>query len=133
MGDLPPISDYHADRGRLAMVSGFGFVFLAVMFYLAIYVDGRPYTYLFGIVGMVLSTLIPFFYMLNDLKIRPRKVTERGTRFVAGILLAFLFLLVFAMVGFYGQDYFRTALLLVVMALTCASFSLFFYSMMWDE
>jgi len=139
LGELPPIPEHHVDRGRLAMASGFGFVFLAVMFYVAIYMDGRLCTYLFGIVGMVLSALIPLFYMLDDLRIRPKRFTERGSRFLAGILLAFLFLLVFAMAGYYGQDrpvtdgYIRIALLLIVMALTCASFALFFYSMLWED
>ena len=72
LGELPPVPEHHMDRGRLAMASGFGFVFLAVMFYVAIYMDGRLYTYLFGIAGMVLSAFIPFFAVLLSMPIHAR-------------------------------------------------------------
>ncbi len=131
--DLPPLPPEMAGKSRLAMASGFGFVVLAVLVYVGMVMPGGFYDYLFGITGMILATLVAFFYMLDDLRIRPRKVTERGMRFLAGILLAVLFLMVFAMVTLLWADYFRIIMLSAIIVLTDTSFSLFFYSMLWEE
>jgi len=131
--DLPPLPPEVAGKSRLAMASGFGFVVLAVLIYIGIVMPGGFYDYLFGVTGMILATLVAFFYMLDDLRIRPRKVTERGMRFLAGILLAVLFLVVFAMVTMLWADYFRIIMLSAIIVLTDTSFSLFFYSMLWEE
>ncbi len=130
--ELPP---YAEDKSKLAMAAGVGFVFLAVIFYLGIVMDGRFMTYLYGLIGMILAALIAFFYMLDDLRIRPVKITERGTRFVAGILLAFLFLMIFIMVGGFvtSGEFVPLVYLATVIVLTNASFALFFYSMLWEE
>lgn len=131
--DLPPLPPGVAGRSRFAMASGFGFVVLAVLIYLGIVIPGGFYTYLFGLAGMMLAVLVPLFYMLDDLRIRPRRMTERGVRFIAGILLAVLFLVVFSMVTLLWADYFRIVMLSAIIVLTDTSFSLFFYSMLWEE
>jgi len=131
--NLPPLPPELGNKSRLAMAAGFGFVFLVVLVYVGIVMPGGFDTYLFGISGMILATLVALFYMLDDLRIRPAKVTERGTRFVAGIILALLFLLSFGMTSFLWPDYIRLGLLISIMVVTNASFALFFYSMLWEE
>lgn len=131
--DLAQLSPQVAVKGRLAMGAGAAFVLLVVLVYLGIVMQGGLYTYVFGISGMVLSTLVAFFYMLDDLRIRPLSVTERGTKFVAGIIWALLLLLTFIMTSMFWPDYLRLTYLYAVLVLTNASFALFFYSMLWEE
>jgi len=131
--DLARLSPHAASKGRLAMGAGAGFVLLVVLVYLGIVMQGGLYTYVFGSSGMVLSTLVAFFYMLDDLRIRPLRVTERGTKFVAGIIWALLLLLTFVMTSIFWPDYLRLVYLYTIFVLTNASFALFFYSMLWEE
>jgi len=131
--DLAQFSPRVASKGRLAMGAGAAFVLLVVLVYLGIVMQGGLYTYVFGISGMVLSTLVAFFYMLDDLRIRPLRVTERGTKFVAGIIWALLLLLTFVMTSIFWPDYLRLIYLYAIFVLTNASFALFFYSMLWEE
>jgi hypothetical protein len=131
--DLAQLSPRVASKGRLAMGAGAAFVLLVVLVYLGIVMQGGLYTYVFGISGMVLSTLVAFFYMLDDLRIRPLRVTERGTKFVAGMIWALLLLLTFVMTSIFWPDYLRLIYLYAIFVLTNASFALFFYSMLWEE
>jgi len=131
--NLPPLSPEIASRSRYAMASGFGFVLLVVLFYLGIVLEGGVDSYFFGILGMILSTLMALFYMLDDLRIRPRKVTDRGTKFIAGIIWALLLLFCFAMTAVLWTDLVRLIFLDAIIVLTNASFALFFYSMLWED
>jgi hypothetical protein len=131
--DLARLAPQVASKGKLAMGAGGGFVLLIVLVYLGIVTQGGFYTYVFGVSGMVLSTLVAFFYMLDDLRIRPIGVSERGTKFVAGIIWALLLLLTFAMTSIFWPDYLRLIYLYAIFMLTNASFALFFYSMLWEE
>ncbi len=131
--ELPPLPPEVANRSRYAMASGFGFVLLVVLFYLGIVLQGGIHSYVFGIAGMVLSTLVALFYMLDDLRIRPRKMTERGTKFVAGIIWALLLLLCFIMTAVLWTDFVRLIYLDAIIVLTNTSFALFFYSMLWED
>jgi len=131
--ELPPLAVESENKSRLAMASGFGFVFLAVVFYVGIVRTGVFQTYVFGIAGIVLPALIAFFYMLDDLRVRPVRTTERETRFVAGMLLALMVLFVFTMFSFYWPDYMQIAYFVAVMVLATLSFALFLYSMLWEE
>jgi len=131
--DLARLSPRVASKGRLAMGAGAGFVLLIILVYLGIIMQGGLSTYVFGISGMVLSTLVAFFYMLDDLRIRPLRVTERGTKFVAGIIWALLLILTFVMTSIFWPDYLRLIYLYAIFVLTNASFAFFFYSMLWEE
>jgi hypothetical protein len=131
--DLPLLPPEVANKGRLAMAAGFGFVLLAVVVYLGIVMHGDSRVYVFGISGMILSALFAFFFMLDDLRIRPLKITERGTKFIAGIIWALLSLLAFIMTSVLWANYESLAYLYIIVVLTNASFALFLYSMLWDE
>lgn len=131
--DLARFSPRIASRGTMAMGAGAGFVLLAVLVYLGIVMQGGAYAYVFGISGMILSALVAFFYMLDDLRIRPHRVTERGTKFVAGIAWALLLILAFVMTGFFWSDLPHLILIYTIFVLTDASFALFFYSMLWED
>ncbi|MFX0206451.1 MAG: hypothetical protein ACFFDT_10740 [Candidatus Hodarchaeota archaeon] len=130
---LPTIPYEFEDKSKLAMVAGFGFVFVAVLIYIGIVPKGETNVYIFSITSLIISILIPFFYMLDDLRIRPIKISERGTRFFAGILLAFLFILIFIMLEYFWPDFILIIYLLIIILLTNVSFTLFLYSMLWEE
>jgi len=130
---LPTISHEFEDKSKLAMVAGIGFVFVAVLFYIGITPRGDTNVYIFSISSIIISVLIPFFYMLDDLRIRPIKISERETRFFAGILLAFLFIFIFILLGYFWPDFTLIIYLLIIIVLTNISFTLFLYSMLWEE
>jgi len=131
--ELARLSPRVATRGRLAMGAGGGFVLLAVLVYVGIVRQGDFQAYTFGMTGMVLSALVAFFFMLDDLRIRPHGVTERKAKFVAGIMWMLLLLLCFFMTGSFWPDYLRLVLFYAIFVLTNASFALFFHSMLWED
>ena len=130
--DLPLVAD-EFDRSKLALVSGIGFVALAIFLYFFVVVTGDIMLIGLSIAAIVVSALVALFYMLDDLRIRPDSMTERSAHFLAGIALGVLVLLIIATAMVYQRDVLEAMPVFVVMVITNASVALFLYSMMWEE
>lgn len=130
--DIPIMAD-EFDRSKLAMISGVGFVGLAIFLYFFVILTWDTTLIVLSITAIVVSALVALFYMLDDLRIRPRSMTERGAHFLAGITLGVLVLLIISTAMVYQSDVLRGMPVFVVMIVTNASVALFLYSMMWEE
>jgi hypothetical protein len=131
-GDLPLVAD-EFDRSKLAMISGVGFVALAIFLYFFVIATGDMMLIGLSITAIVVSALVALFYMLDDLRIRPSSMTERSAHFLAGISLGVLVLLIISTAMVFQSDVLEAMPVFVVMILTNASVALFLYSMMWEE
>jgi hypothetical protein len=126
------------DKSRLSLVSGMGFVGLAIVLYLFVIVPGDPLLIGLSIAAIIISILVAFFYLLDDLRIRPSSLTERGARFISGIFFMVLVVLLFIplIMHWPNTDDIDIAVpltLLPVIILTHGSVALFLYSMLWEE
>lgn len=131
-GDIPVIAD-EFDRSKLALVSGIGFVGLGIFLYFFVIQYGDMTQIVLSIVGIVVASLVALFYLLDDLTIRPRRMTERGAHFLAGIFLGVLVLLIIVTAMLYQHDILRAFPIFIVMVIANVSVALFLYSMMWEE
>lgn len=126
------------DKSKLATVSGMGFVGLAAFFVLFVIMPGNMLLIGLAIPALIISALVAFFYLLDDLRIRPSSLTERSSRFMSGILIMILFILLFIPLimnwpNTEDIDLTIPLTLLPVIVLTNASVALFLYSMLWEE
>lgn len=126
------------DRSKLSFLSGGGFVALGIIFYLFVYLPGDSLLMTLSVASIILSTLVAFFYLLDDLKIRTTKLTERGARFISGIFFMILIVLLFiplmaAWPNLRDIDIPIPLTLIPIIVLTHASVALFLYSMLWEE
>ena len=90
MVDLDDIADLDVDEGKMALISGIGFVLLAVYFYFVILniedVDGVAYNILFGILLLVFAILFPFLFYLDEMSFAPASLGDTASKFLAGIM-----------------------------------------------
>ncbi|TLZ72181.1 MAG: hypothetical protein E6K10_03040 [Methanobacteriota archaeon] len=127
------------DKSVLAMLSGLGF-FVAVLLLIfgvwnlsASVPAGAPAFTALVIVGLVLAIAIPYLWMLDDLRVRPRRLRRTHARFMAGPLIGILAIVLFALFSLANQDWILVILAVAVVAITQASVALFLYSMLWEE
>ncbi|MFQ6128818.1 MAG: hypothetical protein ACE5QW_07960 [Thermoplasmata archaeon] len=130
--ELPLLTD-EFDKSKLALLSGIGFVGLAIFFYFFVIVVWDLAQFFLSIGALIVSALVALFYLLDDLMIRPRSMTERGAHFLTGIFLGILVLLIIVTAMVFREDIFKAFPIFVIMILTNASVALFLYSMMWEE
>ncbi|MFQ6106052.1 MAG: hypothetical protein ACE5QF_00470 [Thermoplasmata archaeon] len=130
--DIPILAD-EFDRSKLALVSGIGFVGLAIFFYFFVIQVWETTQFILSLAALVVSALVALFYLLDDLTIRPKSMTERGAHFLAGIFLGTLVLLIIATALTFRSDILKAFPVFIIMILTNASVALFLYSMMWEE
>lgn len=130
--DLPILAD-EFDRSKLALLSGIGFVSLAIFLYFFVILTWDTMLIMLSVTAIVVSALVALFYMLDDLRIRPKSMTERGAHFLAGMSLGVLVLLIISTAMVYQSDVLMAMPVFVVMIVTNASVALFLYSMMWEE
>ncbi len=126
------------DKSKLATVSGMGFVGLGAFFVLFVIMPGNMLLIGLAVPALIISALVAFFYLLDDLRIRPTSLTERSSRFMSGILVMILFILLFVPLimnwpNTEDIDLTIPLTLLPVIVLTNASVALFLYSMLWEE
>lgn len=126
------------DRSKLSFVSGIGFVALGFVVYFFVILPDNTLLLTLTVPAIVLSVLVAFFYLLDDLKIRTTKLTERGARFLSGIFFMILIILLFVPLVMewpnIGDIDLTIPLTLVpIIVLTHASVALFLYSMLWEE
>lgn len=128
-----PILTEEFDRSKLALISGVGFVGLAIFLYFFILTSGEPLFIALSVFSIVTSTLIALFYLLDDLTIRPTKMTERAAHLFSGIFLGILIFLIIETVLLYPGDLIKVGSIFIVMVLTNVSVALFLYSLLWEE
>jgi hypothetical protein len=126
------------DKSKLSFVSGIGFVGLIFVMYFFVIVPGDPLLLGLSIAAIIVSALVAFFYLLDDLRIRPSSLTERGARFISGIFFMILVILLFTplMMHWPNTDEIDITIpltLLPIIILTHGSVALFLYSMLWEE
>jgi hypothetical protein len=126
------------DKSKLSFVSGLGFVGLVFVFYFFVIIPGDLLLMGLSLAATIISALVAFFYLLDDLKVRPSSFTERGARFVSGILFMVLVIILFIplMMHWPNTDEIDIAVpltLLPIIILTHGSVALFLYSMLWEE
>jgi hypothetical protein len=127
------------DKSVLAMVSGLGFFVVVLLLGFGVWnasaavPTGPPaYTGL-TIIGVVLAIVIPYLWMLDDLRLRPKGINKAHARFMAGPLIGVLAILLFVLFVLAEQDWLLIAVAVAAIAITQASVSLFLYSMLWEE
>ncbi|MCK4444749.1 MAG: hypothetical protein KAW09_09410 [Thermoplasmata archaeon] len=126
------------DKSKLAFISGIGFVALVFVLYFFVFVPGDPLLIGLAIASVIVSALVAFFYLLDDLKIRSSSITERGARFISGIFFMVLIIVLFIPLMMHWpntQDVDVNILLtlLPIIIMTHGSVALFLYSMLWEE
>jgi hypothetical protein len=120
-------------KSALALVSGVGFVFVALLiyFFVTTYSDFNVYILLF--LGILLPTLISAFYLLDELTIRPLWLTSRGGHFISGMFLGGLALLIIFVLNTYSDWLLFIIPFLIIIVLMSTCVSLFLYAMLWEE
>ncbi|MFQ5884388.1 MAG: hypothetical protein ACE5IO_04735 [Thermoplasmata archaeon] len=137
-GDEEVLDYDEFDKSKLSFVSGIGFVTLGFILYFFVIVPEVSNLLTFSVMAIIFSTVVAFFYLLDDLKIRTTKLTERGARFLSGIFFMVLVILfIVALMTYWPSisnlDLTSPIVLMVVIVLTNASVALFLYSMLWEE
>ena len=104
MVDLDDITDFDVDEGKMALISGIGFVLLAVYFYFVILniepVDGVEYNLIFGILLLAFALLFPFLFYLDEMSFAPASLGDTASKFLAGII----FMLMVVVLALIYQD-----------------------------
>lgn len=127
------------DRSVLATVSGLGFFIVALLLILGVWglaasVPSGALT--FGgvvVLGLILAAIIPYLWMLDDLRIRPRSLRKSHARFLAGPLIGVLAVVLFGLFTLSAGNLLLIILSVAVLGVTQASVALFLYSMLWEE
>ena len=132
-----PAEPAHVDRSRYALVSGLGFFVLGLVVYLFVVVPGDPALAVLCAAGMALTAAAVYFWMADDLRLRPRNLSRSALRFIAGPLLGLLALVGLAtLVTFLGPsappgEWGKAATVFLLEFGTAATVSLLFYSLLW--
>jgi len=125
------------DRSRYALVSGLGFFILGLVVYLVIVVPADVPLGAVSAAGMALTAAAVYFWMADDLRVRPRNLSRSALRFIAGPLLGLLAIVgLAALVTFLGPsaspgDWGKAATVFLLEFGTAATVSLLFYSLLW--
>lgn len=129
----------HVDKSVFAMLSGLGF-FVAILVLIfgvwnlsAAAPVGAPAFAGITIIGLFLAILIPYLWMLDDLRVRPRRIGKSHARFMAGPLIGVLAIVLFTLFSLSGQNWLLATASVAVIGITQASVALFLYSMLWEE
>ena len=127
------------DRSFLAILSGLGFFIVALLLVLGVWPlasnvpAGAPsFTGILAI-GLVLAVIIPYLWMLDDLRIRPRVLRKSQARFLAGPLIGVLAIVLFGLFNLSAGYWLLAIMTVLVLAVAQASVALFLYSMLWEE
>jgi len=135
----PARSATRPDRSVLAMVSGLGFFVAVLLMIFGVWgVAGTSpagavtFTGL-TVAGLGLATVIPYLWMLDDLRIRPRRIKKSHARFMSGPLIGILAIVLFGLFSLSGGNWLLAILAVVVIGITQASVTLFLYSMLWED
>ena len=127
------------DRSFLATLSGLGFFIVALLLVLGVWPlasnvpAGAPsFTGILAI-GLVLAVIIPYLWMLDDLRIRPRVLRKSHARFLAGPLIGVLAIVLFGLFNLSTGYWLLAIVTVLVLAVAQASVALFLYSMLWEE
>jgi len=130
-----PVAPVAADRSRFAMVAGLGFFVLALGVYLFVVLPGDATLAALSAAGMTLTAAAVYFWMADDLKVKPRNLSRSALRFIAGPLLGLLALVGLAtLVTFIGPspgEWGKAATVFLLEFGTAATVSLLFYSLLW--
>lgn len=121
------------DKSILAMLSGFGFFVAVLLLVFGIWTLGGPTYTTVTVAGLVVAILIPYLWMLDDLRVRPMSIKRTHARFMAGPLIGILAIIFFGLFSLANQSWLLMALGVTVVVITAASVSLFLYSMLWEE
>ncbi len=121
------------DKSILAMLSGFGFFVAVLLLVFGVWNLGGPVYTSVTVVGLVVATLIPYLWMLDDLRIRPKRIQRTHARFMTGPLIGILAIIFFGLFSLADQRWLLLALGVTVVVITTASVALFLYSMLWEE
>ena len=127
------------DKSFLATLSGLGFFIVALLLVLGVWPlasnvpAGAPsFTGILAI-GLVLAVIIPYLWMLDDLRIRPRVLRKSHARFLAGPLIGVLAIVLFGLFNLSTGYWLLAIVTVLVLAVAQASVALFLYSMLWEE
>lgn len=121
------------DKSILAMLSGFGFFVAVLLLVFGVWTLGGPVYTTVTLVGVFVATLIPYLWMLDDLRVRPKRIQRTHARFMTGPLIGILAIIFFGLFSLAEQRWLLMALGVTVVVITAASVSLFLYSMLWEE
>ncbi len=119
-------------KSTLALISGMGFVLIAILLYFFLSRYGDMDTYIITFLALLFATLISFFYLLDDLTIRPHFITNRGAHFISGMFLGALVLLIIMVLNT-NWDILFIIPFFVVTILMSVSVALFLYALLWEE
>jgi hypothetical protein len=121
------------DKSILAMLSGFGFFVSVLLLVFGVWSLGGPVYTALTVVGLFVATPIPYLWMLDDLRVRPKHIPRTHARFMTGPLIGVLAIIVFGQFSLADRRWLLAALGVTVVVITAASVSLFLYSMLWEE
>src|SRR3990172_7686691 len=76
----PPAPSARADRSVFATLSGLGFFVVVLLLLFTVLPAGLGVLGL-TILGMAIGTAIPYLWMVDDLRVRPRRLPRRHARF----------------------------------------------------
>lgn len=119
-------------KSALALVSGLGFVLIGIILYFFLSKYGETNTYIIIFIALLFSALISFFYLLDELTIRPAFMTSRGAHFISGMFLGALALLIIMILNAYTDWLFLIPIFAVIILMS-VSVALFLYAIMWEE
>jgi hypothetical protein len=135
--ELPLVSE-EFDKSKLSLISGLGFVILAVLIYFLVVMRWDLALGVLTVASMIAAALVSLFYLLDDLTFAPVSITERGARFLAGMMVGVLLLLaVITMSLNYPfaamDDLLNVAAVFAAAIVMNISVTTFLYTMMWEE
>lgn len=119
-------------KSTLALVSGLGFVLIGIILYFFLSKYGGTNTYIIIFIALLFSALVSFFYLLDELTIRPSFMTSRGAHFISGMFLGALALLIIMILNAYTDWLFMIPIFAVTILMS-VSVALFLYAIMWEE
>src|SRR2546427_11517171 len=119
------------DRSFLATLSGLGFFIVALLLVLGVWPlasnvpAGAPsFTGILAI-GLLLAVIIPYLWMLDDLRIRPRVLRKSQARFLAGPLIGVLAIVLFGLFNLSAGYWLLAIMTVLVLAVAQAYDDLF--------
>jgi hypothetical protein len=121
------------------MLSGLGFFIVALLLVLGVWnlaatvPAGAPAFFGVIVLGLIMATVIPYLWMLDDLRIRPRSIRKSHARFLAGPLIGVLAIVLFGLFTLSAGNWLLAILAVVVLGMAQASVALFLYSILWEE
>ena len=127
------------DKSVLAMLSGLGFFIVALLLVLGVWnlaatvPVGAPEFVGVIALGLALAVIIPYLWMLNDLRIRPRSLRKTHARFLAGPMIGVLAIVLFWLFTLSAGNWLLAILTVVVLGVAQASVALFMYSILWED